>query len=53
VEKPKADSVELFNLATDPYETTNLADSMPDKVTSLKAKLAEISAADRDAVAND
>jgi arylsulfatase A-like enzyme len=38
----KADkaSVELFNLQTDPYETTNLADREPQKVEELRRRLA-------------
>jgi arylsulfatase A-like enzyme len=32
-------SVELFHLAVDPYETTNLAEKHPEKVKELKARL--------------
>jgi arylsulfatase A-like enzyme len=39
----KAEQVELFNLADDPNEKTNLAESQPKKVAELKAKLAEFS----------
>jgi arylsulfatase A-like enzyme len=35
------ESVELFHLAVDPYETTNLAEKYPAKVTELKARLNE------------
>ena len=34
-----SDSVELFNLADDPYEKTNLADRQPEKVKELSARL--------------
>ena len=34
-----SDSVELFNLADDPYEKTNLADKQPEKVKELSARL--------------
>ena len=40
--------IELFNLATDPNEATNLAPQMPDKVAALQRKLAEFAAADRE-----
>src|SRR5262249_49042202 len=33
-------TVELFNLKTDPYEKTNLANEQPDKVKSLRKSLA-------------
>lgn len=51
--KSKSQQVELFNLASDVGESKNLASEMPDKVAELKQRLAEISRADRDAVAND
>ena len=35
----KATSIELFNLATDNSETTNLAEAQPDKVKELQARL--------------
>jgi arylsulfatase A-like enzyme len=35
-----AESVELFNIASDPYEKTNLADQQPAKLTELRARLA-------------
>ena len=41
--------VELFDLANDPSETTNLATSMPEKVTRLQQTIESVSAADRDA----
>lgn len=34
-----APSVELFNLASDPYEETNLADSEPERVRDLRSRL--------------
>jgi arylsulfatase A-like enzyme len=51
--KKGAAEVELYDLAADPYETKNLAASMPEKVDAMRAKLAEVSKADRDAVADD
>ena len=51
--KPESGEIELYDLANDPYETKNLAASMPEKVAALRAKLAEVSAADQDALAND
>jgi arylsulfatase A-like enzyme len=51
--KSASGEVELYDLANDPYETKNLATTMPEKVATLRAKLAEASAADRDAQAND
>jgi arylsulfatase A-like enzyme len=44
---------ELFHLSEDPYETQDLAAANPRKVAELEARLAELSAADRDSVAND
>ncbi len=51
--KAAADKSELFDLAKDPNETTDLAEKMPEKVAAMRAKLVEISQADRDAVAKD
>jgi arylsulfatase A-like enzyme len=48
-----SDRVELFDLAKDPRETTNLAPQMPDKAADMQGKLAKISQADRDAVPRD
>lgn len=45
--------VELFNLATDPDESENLATAHPDQVTELLAALAAAAAADRDAQVRD
>ncbi len=52
-EKGKKPHVELYDLAHDPDETADLAASQPEKVASLKARLAEVSKADKDAVADD
>ena len=46
-------SYELFNLANDPNETTNLATKQQEKLAAMQTKLADVSKADRDAVAND
>jgi arylsulfatase A-like enzyme len=35
-------SVELFNLADDPNETTNLADKQPEKVKTLQARVEQL-----------
>jgi arylsulfatase A-like enzyme len=40
---------ELFNLARDPGEGTDLASRMPDKVAQMEATLAQVAAADGDA----
>ena len=45
--------VELFHVAADPNETTELAARHPDRVAALQATLAAVAARDRDAVAND
>jgi arylsulfatase A-like enzyme len=51
--KGESATTELFNLADDPNETTNLNSTAPAKFSELQKKLSEIAAADRDAVAND
>jgi len=51
--KSKGGQIELFNLAADPGETKNLASEMTEKLAEMKQRLAEVSRADRDAVAND
>ncbi len=51
--KAGSEKVELFDLAKDPNETTDLAAKMPDKVTALRARLAEVSKADWDSYAGD
>lgn len=48
-----SDRAELFDLASDPNEKANLAAKQPETVARLRAKLADLSKADRDAVAND
>ncbi|MCX7887521.1 MAG: sulfatase-like hydrolase/transferase [Verrucomicrobiae bacterium] len=45
------DKAELFDLARDPNETTDLAANEPAKVAALRVKLAELSRADNDALA--
>jgi len=44
---------ELFNLAADPGEAKNLAAEKPDVLAEMKRRLTEISARDKDALAND
>jgi arylsulfatase A-like enzyme len=44
---PQKGEPELFDLASDPNETTDLAAKMPDKVTALKALLATVSKGDQ------
>jgi arylsulfatase A-like enzyme len=50
VKQPK---VELFNLAKDPRETTELSAQQPEQVAKLKEKLAIVSRADGDAQVRD
>jgi arylsulfatase A-like enzyme len=45
--------LELFNLAEDPNEKTDLAERMPDKAAELLKDLVELSKADRDSLAKD
>jgi arylsulfatase A-like enzyme len=40
-EKFAKESIELFNLAEDPFETSNLAEAHPDKARELRANLDE------------
>jgi len=49
----RGESVELYNLAADPHETTNLAAQHPEKVQELRAQLAQVAQADNDAVVSD
>lgn len=49
--KGTGERVELFNLARDPNEKSNVAKSNPDKVAELKNELETAVAADRDSVA--
>ena len=51
--KSAAGQVELFNLAMDPAESNNLAKQQTEKLAEMQQRLADISARDRDAVAND
>lgn len=51
--KAVAPQEELFDLSADPGETKNLAGERPDVLAQMKERLAAISKADRDAVAND
>ncbi len=44
---------ELFHLAADPNESSDLAAKEPERVAALRERLAELSKADKDAVAND
>src|SRR5687768_2563278 len=44
---------ELFDLAKDPYETTDLATKMPKQIATLTQKLALVSKADNDAKVKD
>jgi arylsulfatase A-like enzyme len=41
---PLPESVELFNIASDPYEETNLAAENPEKVTALQKRANELAA---------
>ncbi|WP_250846970.1 sulfatase-like hydrolase/transferase [Aquisphaera insulae] len=43
--KPAAETVELFNLAADPYEKSNLAGESPSKLAELKARFDRFAAA--------
>ena len=51
--KKGAPKTELFNLADDPNETRDLAESMPEKIAELEKKLENVARSDRDAIAND
>jgi arylsulfatase A-like enzyme len=53
VPKKGVETAELFDLAGDPNETTDVSAKQPDMVKLLRAKLEAISNADRDAEAND
>jgi arylsulfatase A-like enzyme len=53
VHRGSPERVELFDLGNDPNEKTDLAMTLPERVAELQTKLAEVSKADRDAVAND
>lgn len=49
----REESLELYNLATDPNETTDLAARRPEKVKELRNVLAQVSAADGDTTVMD
>jgi arylsulfatase A-like enzyme len=51
--KAAGGSVELYNLAADLGETTNVAQQEPEKLAEMQRLLAKIADRDRDAVAND
>jgi arylsulfatase A-like enzyme len=51
--QPGAPRVELFNLAQDRSETRNLAAEQPQVLAEMQARLAAVSARDKDAVASD
>jgi len=45
----KAERVELYDIVRDPYEETDRAAELPEKVAELRAKLNAVAANDRDA----
>jgi len=49
----KKELVELYDLAKDPNETTDLAVKMPEEVAALRLRLEALARADRDALAED
>jgi len=51
--KKAADKSELFNIGSDPNETTDVAGQFPDIVGRLRTKLEQAAAADHDADADD
>ena len=53
VKGDKSEASELYDLATDPNETTDLAAKMPEKIAILRATMDELSKADRDVVVKD
>lgn len=53
IEGKATDAIELYDLANDPYEKSNLASSRPAKVVELQAKLVQTAKKDRDAMAID
>jgi len=50
---PAAETAELYDLASDPNETIDLAAKMPEKVVELRARMDELANADRDSVVKD
>lgn len=53
VEAPAAETPELYDLARDPNEATDLAAKMPEKVAELRTRMDELAKADRDSVVKD
>ncbi len=51
--KSGVETAELYDIAKDPNETTDLAKPMPAKLAELRAALSTFAKADKDAVAND
>lgn len=49
----QGEKAELFDLANDPYEKTDLARKMSDKVKEMRGKLAQVAKADRDSVVKE
>ena len=49
----KSEVAELYDLASDPNETTDLAVKMPEKVVALRATMDRLASADRDSVVKD
>ena len=49
----QGNKTELFDLAKDPYEKTDLAPQRSEQLAAMKRRLAEVSKADRDSVAKD
>lgn len=47
------ETAELYHLAEDPHETTDLAEKEPERLAGLRARLEEVVKADRDAVVLD
>ncbi len=52
-EAPANETTELYDLATDPNEITDLATKMPEKVATLRATMDVLAKADRDSVVKD
>jgi arylsulfatase A len=50
---PANETTELYDLATDPNETTDLAAKIPEKVATLRTRMDGLSKADRDSVVKD
>jgi len=52
-EAPAKETSELYDLAQDPNETTDLAAKMPDKAAVLRTRMEELAKTDRDSVVED